>query len=412
MEEDISKIVEDTAQEISKHISIPKEPPKKKRGRPPKKKNSSTLTKEDISKLVKNELNKNCYDTEKKYVCCCCGRSFTDQKKNFFASNSKLFEGNGKRLPVCRSCIDKMYEEYAEKFGDKRAAIRRLCLKFDYYFNPNILKTTNLFSANHSVMGTYIARLNLTQNAGDDFDDTIEEETVKIINGMDDLDKYNEIAIEGRNAAVKRLEEQDEALKEAAKHTITEKDITDWGFGLDPNDYLWLTEAYDSLRATNVIDTTIRSELVKDYCKQKLNANKALRQGKNELYLKFTEASQKTLEKANLTPKQEDVSDKNSEMPLGVMIKRFEAERPIPEPRDEWKDVDGIIKFITIYFIGHLCKMLGLKNKYASLYEEEMDKYRASLPEYEKSDDDEIFDNIIGGEIKPFDNTPEGRGDI
>lgn len=407
---------------------VPEGPPKRKRGRPRKtemeiiqdkkaarKKGRTKRTRKTRKKSTvpeKEEIVKFCYTDEKTYTCTCCGRTFTDQKKNFFASDSLMFAGNNKRLPICRSCVDKMYDYYVDKLGDRVAAVRRMCLKFDYYFNPQIVKNSSLFSAERSVMGNYIGRLNITQNAGNCFDDSIEEETVKAINGMDDLTQYNELVLEGRNAAVKRLAEQDEALKEAAKHTITQRDITMWGFGFDPNDYLWLTEAYDTLRSTNVIDTTIRDELVKDYCKQKLNANKALRQGKNELYLKYTEASQKTLEKANLTPKQEDVSDKNSEVPMGVMIKRFEAERPIPEPRDEWKDVDGIIKFITIYFIGHLCKMLGLKNKYSALYEEEMDKYRAFIPEYEESDDDEIFDNIIGGEIKPFDNTPVGRGDV
>lgn len=42
--------------------------------------------------------------------------------------------------------------------------------------------------------------------------------------------------------------------------------------------------------------------------------------------------------------------------------------------------------------------MLGLKNKYSKLYEDEMDKYRVKLTDYKDLDDEEIFDFVIGNE--------------
>ena len=51
---------------------------------------------------------------------------------------------------------------------------------------------------------------------------------------------------------------------------------------------------------------------------------------------------------------------------------------------------------ITIYFIGHLMKMLGLKNRYSNLYEEEMDKYRPKMPEDEQNADaEDVFDYVM-----------------
>ena len=44
----------------------------------------------------------------------------------------------------------------------------------------------------------------------------------------------------------------------------------------------------------------------------------------------------------------------------------FENEDPIPEVNPEWKDVDGIVKLFNIYFLGHLSKMLGIKNRYSN----------------------------------------------
>ena len=189
--------VDETASEEAE--PVPEGPPKRKRGRPRKtemeiiqdkkaarKKGRTKRTRKTRKKSTvpeKEEIVKFCYTDEKTYTCTCCGRTFTDQKKNFFASDSLMFAGNNKRLPVCRSCVDKMYDYYVDKLGDRVAAVRRMCLKFDYYFNPQIVKNSSLFSAERSVMGNYIGRLNITQNAGTCFDDSIEEETVKAING-------------------------------------------------------------------------------------------------------------------------------------------------------------------------------------------------------------------------------------
>ena len=55
-------------------------------------------------------------------------------------------------------------------------------------------------------------------------------------------------------------------------------------------------------------------------------------------------------------------------------------------------------RYITIYFLGHLCKMLKINNRYSSLYEEEMAKYRVEVPELEEADDEDVFNYIIGGD--------------
>ena len=57
--------------------------------------------------------------------------------------------------------------------------------------------------------------------------------------------------------------------------------------------------------------------------------------------------------------------------------------------------MDGIIKYITVWFLGHLCKMLKIKNKYATLYEEEMARLRVDRPEYEGEDEEEVLEDIF-----------------
>ena len=53
----------------------------------------------------------------------------------------------------------------------------------------------------------------------------------------------------------------------------------------------------------------------------------------------------------------------------------FENEGSLPE----WKDADNIQKLFNIYFLGHLYKMLNIKNRYSKMYEDEMQKYRVNI---------------------------------
>ncbi len=47
--------------------------------------------------------------------------------------------------------------------------------------------------------------------------------------------------------------------------------------------------------------------------------------------------------------------------------------------------------------LGHLCKMLGIKNTYCKLYEDEMARLRVERPDLEEEDDEGAFSEIFGG---------------
>lgn len=336
-------------------------------------------------KSAPSKIRKQADNDRKEYICSCCGKAYSDLKKNFPASQSSLYAGNNYHLTVCRSCVDKLFNHYTETLGSEEEAIKRICMKFDIYFNESLLEASRKISLDRSRIMTYISRANLIQYKGKTFDNSLDESSPETIDDPEDL---NSVEI------------------------VTQKDITKWGYGFEPQDYHWLNDNYDKLKATNVIDTTTRDELVRVYCKDNLLANKSIKENKVDQYIKFSEAAQKALDRANLTPKAEDASDKAGEKPIGVMIQMFEKEEPIPDPLPEWKDVDGIVHLITVYFFGHLCKMLDIKNKWSKVYEEEMDRYRASVPELEDTEDDEIFEGLINGDLKFLENSPEERGDL
>lgn len=330
---------------------------------------------------------------EREWICACCGTAYKDHEKNYYISYSTIYAANEGRLPICKTCVRYLFDHYLEEFnGDELKALKRVCMMLDIYYSEDIVKSLGRVSADNPLIAVYMRSLNLKQNKDKTYDLTLQDEVRPVVNDFSDISTFNESS--------------------ENQYEITEEDITRWGLGFEPQDYFWMNEAYDKMRATNVIDTTTRESLVRDYCKHELLANKAIKEGRADQYLKFSDAAQKTLDRANLTPKLEDASDKAGEKPMGVMIKMFEKERPIPEPNPEWKDVDGIVHFITVYFIGHLCKMMGFKNRWYYLYEEEMEKYRATVPELQDTDDEDIFDSLLSGETKFMDNTPEGRGDV
>jgi transcription elongation factor Elf1 len=332
-------------------------------------KSNKTTTKIDKIKPIEDDLR-----TE--FYCSVCGKKYLKQKDNFPASQSPLYFGNNKFLNICNNCFDNIFIQYSNMLGDEDKAIERICMKYDIYFNDSLCESSKKISADRSRIKTYVSRANLQQYAGRTYDTTLSERESDAITT---LEEFNEV-------------------KEGSDSKVTANTIKLWGFGFSLEDYEFLNNQFSDWKAKCVIDGKARESLVRELCIIKLQQNKSLLANKIDLYDKLTGTYQKVLVNANLQPKQEDANEKAGEKPMGVMIEMFEKERPVPEPLDEWRDVDGIIRFITIYFLGHLCKMLNIKNKYSKLYEDEMQKYRVEIPELEDLEDDEVFDYIINND--------------
>ena len=62
------------------------------------------------------------------------------------------------------------------------------------------------------------------------------------------------------------------------------------------------------------------------------------------------------------------------------------------------------IKNITTWYLGHACKMVGLRNSYCKMYEDAMDELRVKHPEYDEEDDDSLLNDIFG--------SPQSSGDM
>lgn len=322
------------------------------------------------------------------YKCTMCGTEYKTQRNFPSGCGSILWEGNDDHICVCQSCLEKLYEDMYLRTRNENTALRRICMKFDFYFSNIIAErakmareTEQKSGQNRSLIMVYISVVGKYGHSGKTYDTTVaEEENAKLqtIQDIGDID-----------VATRMLEDGG-----------TEEDMNRdlfyfWGPGFTTEEYVYLQEYYEDWMTRYIIDSKYREETLKEICITKLLMTRALQENNIDQYNKCYDTWKKMTDAADLSPKAEKSADKANEVTLGELVKQFEVEGPIVEPRPEWRDVDGIIKLLSIYFFGHLCKAVGIKNRFSRMYEEEMDKFRGKVPELQDADDEEVFEFLM-----------------
>ena len=307
------------------------------------------------------------------FYCCCCGKKYIKQQGNFSYSQSPLFKGNNSYLPICNNCIENLVEQYTELLGSQDEAIKRVCMRWDIYVSDSLLQSSRKTGAENSRIKNYIRQCNMVQNVGRTHDTYLRELQEKEIDTIQDLDD---------------LKKKDNDIK------VKEKVIKFWGYGYTPEQYKFLQDQYDDWTTRCECKSKAQEELFRALALSQWNIHQAqVTGGKVKDAL---DAFQSLLGSANLKPVQTNDNALADNMSFGLLLRKFEEEKPLPDPDPEWEDVDNIGKYISVFFLGHLCKMIGIKNKFARMYEEEMAKYTAQRPEYE-GDEEATFDAIFGG---------------
>ena len=313
------------------------------------------------------------------YKCCTCGKKYTKQSGNFSYSQSPLYKGNNSFLPICNNCLENLVEQYTELLGSQNEAIKRVCLHWDIYFSESLLNSTKKIDANRSRIKCYVKNCNLQQHAGKTYDTYMKEINSERIDTINDLEELK----------------QDKEIK------VSQKTIKFFGLGYTPEQYRFLQDQYDDWTHRHECRTKSQEEVFKNLCIAQLNIQIAQQTGGK--VKDAMDSFQNLLGTANLKPCQTNENALADQNTFGTLIKKWENEKPISEPDPEWKDVDGIARYIHIYFLGHLCKMMGIKNSYSRMYDEEMEKYRVEKPEYE-GDDEALFDAVFSSKSNKDDD--------
>lgn len=172
-----------------------------------------------------------------------------------------------------------------------------------------------------------------------------------------------------------------------------------FGAGFSNEDYLFLQDQLDEWKSRSQVDSKSQETYVVRICFKLLDIWKAQRQGKDTD--KLDRSLNELMAAANLQPRQNVGNASTDNLTWGQLIEKWEQEEPITEPIDEFKDCDNIIRYIDVFFKGHLAKMMGLKNGYSHQYEDYMKKYTVSKPEYSEEEGSEaIFDALFGKEVE------------
>lgn len=315
--------------------------------------------------------------TKAKYTCFYCGKEYVET--NFYKSYSNFYSNIGK-VPYCKQCIEKFYQEYFDKYTNEgcltpeKKAVQRLCMIFDIYYKEDAfnsaMDSVRKREMNISPMSAYMKMIQLAQHQNKSYENTITEAEQESFAMASISDLSTEI-------------------------TVDQKTIDFFGSGFKDEDYKYLKREYDDWTARHECNTKAQEEVIKDICFNRLQNLKALRNGEDTKDI--TASFQKMLDAGKLQPKQNAGDTTADNQTFGTLIDKWENERPIPEIDEDLQDVDKIGLYMDVFFKGHLAKMMGLKNGLSNLYTKFIKKYTVEKPEYNDNEDGEaLFDAIFG----------------
>ena len=319
-----------------------------KRGRPKgslTKKNKSGLKEikfdeKTITRLRSiNASDDDIYRFENPFQCSCCGRRYKKQAGNFSYSQSAIYNGNNHYLTTCCECVDNLVEQYTAMLGSQDAAIKRVCMKFDIYYNEQILGTKKKENMNRSRIKTYIREMNLHQHSGKTYDTYLMEQNGEAIDNYEDMQS---LTLEGEH--------------------ISKAMFYRWQ-GVGKDDMMFLEEHYKMLKKQNPNVDSNGEIFIRDLCTTKLLQTKAIKANDITSYDRLTKLYRDTFVQAGLKTVQEE--DKSNDNPLGVNAAIIAQYTPEEFYKDKklFKDFDGIGEYLERHVLRPLRNLEFNENK-------------------------------------------------
>lgn len=300
----------------------------------------------DVKKDIKKET--------VKYRCTCCNKD--KRAEEFYRSKSYLFKGNG-LLCICKECVGEVFDKIQILTNSYKLTMYRLCRKLDIPFIHSLYDLAERESNRHgtALYRMYFQKMNSLGSANGylgDFDDS-DEFDKKLDRDFNDVESLKQDLLED--------------------FELSKDILMFWGSGFDVEDYKFLQDEFDDWQSKYEIDSKSLEMLVKEMCYTSLTISK--KRIKSESVDKDLKTLQELMASCNLKPVQETGMNANEQATFGTLIKKWENEKPIPEPDPEWKDINNIGKYIRTWFTGHLSRMMGVESGVTEEYLEEISKY-------------------------------------
>lgn len=170
-----------------------------------------------------------------------------------------------------------------------------------------------------------------------------------------------------------------------------------FGTSYTDRDLMFLENEYQDWITRYECNTKAQETIFERLAFKKWEISKATEAGKStkDLDKTYTEL----LSSINILPRQSSANGISDSLSFGQLIEKWEETKPIPEPDPEFADIDGIGKYIRVWFKGHLARALGLDNGYSKEYDDYIKQYTVSKPEYEEDGTSEtIYNTLFGNE--------------
>lgn len=285
-----------------------------------------------VTKAVKQSNKKQCLKcTKEKDV------------SEFYMSSSVLY--TDKKLPVCKDCLESFVVGSGKDTTNSLTSLMRMIDR------PFLHEEWKAAMSYEKPFGEYMRRIAMRQNRDLTWEDSTHT-SVKTAN------------FTFENVLEEEIDLTQEDINELVKF---------WGKGFDIESYLWLQNEFEDFVNRYECDSKGMELLIKQVCLTELDIEN--RRSNNEKVDQQLKTLQDLLGSSNLKPVQETGANAVEQESFGTLIKKFERDKPIPEADPEWKDVDGIGKYVRTFFLGHMARALGIENKYQEEYDDEVNKY-------------------------------------
>jgi hypothetical protein len=339
-----------------------------------------------VKSVPRNKVGKPLSEADKKYVCCRCGRAYPRPQRNFFTSHSQLFAACEGFLPWCRFCSEDVRKRLAEKYGEEEG-MRRTCLHFDWYWSAEIYARMNEAPAQEGITTCAAYRRLAAQppNTEKTSCDTLDEEAAAAAQYFTMSPEIQEKLTEN---VLYNGSPPPEPEPEPELPPVTDEMRVFWGGGFTPADYWGFQNRYaEWVKHYASPDDIMPADqtLLRQICMQEVSIARDMAAGKPTT--QATTVLNTLIGSANLKPVQRQAVERatgSATDPLGVMIKIYENDKPIPEPDPELADVDNMGKNILTWFLGALAAMAKVKNRWSNtFYDEAMRRLTVRKPSYD-----------------------------
>lgn len=287
-----------------------------------------------------------------KTVCTRCSSELG--QVHFYKSNSEVFKYTG-RIPICKECLNDLYEIYLKEFKSDIKAMYKLCLKLDVYYDNKLFETSKdkHEDSNMTLPIYYMSKVGLSQYKGKTFSDS----------DMIDIWSKDKVEI--------KIED-----KKEEKNKVTKEMIQRWGSTFEPEDYIFLEDRYNHMKNAYG-DKNISS--LWDYQIIAVNYLKIKRLSEQDDEKSISNATKLMSENAKLMKdcEMKSVQQKSGETDFySNFIERIEYTRPVCEPSPFFKDVDRCDEYFSRFVKQPLQVSLDLE-KLESIenWEEEFDTF-------------------------------------